>query len=92
VISIIVINYKKPELAIGLCQSLATLEGREQVRVLIVDNAADDSSRTAFFGLSAESRSRGLSVEFCMKRPTGLLRRRTRRLEHLRKSGLPGVG
>lgn len=59
VIEIIVINYKKSDLAIGFCRSLAKLKGHEKVHVLIVDNAADDQSRLALGGLKIA----GLEIE-----------------------------
>lgn len=50
-IAIIVVSYKKPELVVTFCESLSRLKGVGQIHVLVVDNAADESSRRVLQGL-----------------------------------------
>lgn len=58
-IAIIVVNYRKPELCHALCDSLARAEGANALKVIIVDNGANDDSRRKL----ASIQESGLNVE-----------------------------
>jgi GT2 family glycosyltransferase len=44
-IALIVINYRKSDLTVNLCETLVRLENREALQIIVVDNAADSASR-----------------------------------------------
>lgn len=58
-VALIIVNYHKSDLTVRLCETLAKLPGRECLRVVIVDNDGDESSRAV---LDTTKRT-GLSIE-----------------------------
>ena len=86
VIAIIVINYKKSDLTVQFCESLSKLTGKDRIHVVVVDNAADDSSRETLKNLGRF----GFSVEVLHESENwGYFGGARRGLEHLQKGEFP---
>jgi GT2 family glycosyltransferase len=85
-IALIVINYRKSDLTVHLCETLLRLENREALQVVIVDNGADDKSRKTL----QRCYSMGLKVDVLHENTNwGYLGGARRGLRHLRERGWP---
>jgi len=80
----IVINYKKSDLTVRLCQSLARLKSTTAPRILIVDNGSTDESQKTL----AEIKTLPLAVDFLFEKENwGYFGGARQGLSHIRKMG-----